>query len=79
MGGSMTEADRRVIEAIVGGGEMPQVFPPVQIRRAHDPRLCPKCGYRLREGDWPFCQGGVGHEPVQQGVGHPVVMDRRKD
>ena len=62
-----------------GRAEMPQVFPPVHIRRAHDPRLCPKCGYRLRKGDWPFCESGVGHEPVQQNVGHPIVMERRKD
>ena len=54
-------------------GEIPQVFPPVEIRAPHDPRRCPQCGYQLREGDWPFCRGGVGHEPVQQGVGHPVV------
>lgn len=34
---------------------------------------CPECGHRLQPGDWPFCDKNR-HAPVEQGVGHPVVV-----
>ena len=52
--------------------ELAQVFPPVEIVPARDARICPKCGYKLQTGDWPFCDRGR-HGQVQTGVGHPVV------
>jgi hypothetical protein len=73
------DAQDELNRLISGQVEIPQVFPPVEIRAPHDARCCPKCGYKLQSGDWPWCGGRRGHEPVQQGVGHPIVMERRKD
>jgi hypothetical protein len=39
-----------------------------------DPRVCPACGHKLAPGEWPWCDSKHGHERVEQGVGHPVVV-----
>jgi len=33
--------------------------------------ICPKCGWKMRVGDWPFCGTGRDHQPAV----HHVIGD----